>query len=173
MKKAKNDLGKALVFEAGSATWAVELNRIKEIVKAENVEPLPNSSPRIAGIISVRGEIIPVLSPQWCDGTGEKTRDGLSGDVLLLQSQEEIFGIGIDHVHGIEDIHAYDLGSLSAAKAPDTRLISCSALVSKAGSVPLLDVKLMVDYLKSGNQMGLKFPDDKDKPADNGRIQGQ
>ncbi len=151
MKKAQNIHGKALVFRAGASVWATELSRIKEVVRAEHVEPLPNSSSRIAGIISVRGEIVPVLSSLWCgESEGMSKADGSSYSILLLQSQDESIGIAIEHVQGIEDIHAYDLGGLSTAEEPVKNLISCSVLVSSSGAVPLLDVKLMLDFLKTG-----------------------
>lgn len=149
--KAQNILGKALVFRAGSSIWATELNRIKEVVRAEHVEPLPNSSSRIAGIISVRGEIVPVLSGLWCgEPEGMGKADGSSSSILLLQSQNESIGIAIENVRGIEDIHAYDLEGLSSAEVPLRNLISCSVLVSSSGAVPLLDVKLMLEFLKTG-----------------------
>ena len=151
MQKAQNIHGKALVFIAGSSVWATELNRIKEIVRAEHIEPLPNSSSRIAGIISVRGEIVPVLSNSWCGRSADVSRsDGSSNSILLLHSKDESIGIAIEHVQGIEDIHAYDLGGLSSAEEPLKNLISCSVLVSSSGAVPLLDVKLMLEFLKAG-----------------------
>ncbi len=149
MNKAKDILGKALVFETGESVWAVELNRIKEVVKTENIEPLPNSSPKVAGIISVRGEIVPVLSSRWC-GERLKSPKRTPRNILLLQSNSEVVGITIEAVQGITEIHAFDLRGQTATQDLGADLISCNALVSTGASVPLLDVRLMVEYLKSG-----------------------
>ncbi len=154
MKKAKNILGKALVFEAGPSTWAAELNRIKEVVRAEQIAPLPNSSPRIAGIISVRGEVIPVLSKGWHGGSSDDSHDeNAAASILLLQSREDTIGVAVGHVRGIEDIQAYDLGSMTGVDDRLKNLVSCSIMVSDSGSVPLLDAKLIVEYLKSAGSL--------------------
>jgi len=154
MKKTKNILGKALVFQAGPSTWAAELNRIKEVVRPERVMPLPNSNPRVAGVISVRGEIIPVLSGSWHG----KSHDPSAGrkaasSILLLQSRDDTVGIAVEQVKGIEDIHAYDLGNLPEAAGHLGNLISCSIMVSDSGSIPLLDARLIAEYIKSSGAM--------------------
>jgi len=172
MKKARNILGKALVFGAGSSACAAELSRIKEIVRSRHIEPLPNSSQRIAGIINVRGEIIPVLSGKWCGMPEDLPHSGdLSYSILLLQFQGEIIGVAIKHVKGIEDIHAYDLGSLAEMEgSPLKNLISCSVLLSNSGAVPLLDVKLIIEYLKSGDPSAQSEPEKKQAVYKDGTL---
>ncbi|RUM90268.1 MAG: hypothetical protein DSZ23_02135 [Thermodesulfatator sp.] len=150
MKRAQNTLGKALVFRAGPRSWAAELNRIREVVRTDSVDSLPNATSKVAGVISVRGEIIPVLSDSWCGRQNESTEKP-SRNILLLQSGDEIVGLAIEHVHGIEDIHAYDMGDDAGEVDLGRDLISCSVLVSNSGAVPLLDVRLVVEYLKKAD----------------------
>ncbi len=149
MKKAKNILGKVLVFEAGSKVWAAELSRIKEVVRSQYIMPLPNSTPMVAGVISVRGEIIPILAGSWCGEPRESQAGKTSGNILLLQSMQDFIGVAVERVRGIEDIHAYDIGSISMTKDYIKELVSCSIMVSSSGTVPLLDARLLVEYVKS------------------------
>jgi len=152
MKKAQGALGKAVVFNAGKSTWAAELKLIREVVKCRSLSPLPNASPKIAGIINVRGEIIPVLSRWWC-GRDTGWREGHSASIILLKSGQETIGLDVDNILGIEDIHAYDLGDIPVGdgQTRDTA-VSCSVHVAETGSIPLLDIKLILESLKSENR---------------------
>ena len=54
------DMGEYLHFTLGPEHYAIELNQIKEIIKASEITPVPRTPDYVAGIISLRGEIIPI-----------------------------------------------------------------------------------------------------------------
>ena len=154
MKKAENTLGKAVLFSIGPEIWATELGRIKEIVRAPQIESLPNAKPGIAGIINVRGEIVPVISKGSQEDSGE-TKDRDSFNILLIHWNDQTVGLAIDHVHGIEDIVEYheDEEDYEEKDALPEGAKGVATLAT-SGTVPLVDIEMIMEPLKSGKPDG-------------------
>ncbi len=134
-------LGKALVFSSNNRLWACELNKVKEVVRTSKIIPLPNSKEGVFGVINVRGEVIPVVD-KWPGKTKDQTSSGdLKGTVILLRSGKEVIGLRTDGVRSMEDIEAYDLG-----EGNDNSI--CYVYVSNHGQVPLIDARLVLEFLK-------------------------
>ncbi len=154
-KKKEASLGKALVFSAGKGRWACELGKVKEIVRSATITPLPNSTDSVVGVINVRGEVVPVVD-LWSEGLREGKDSSLSKKtVVILQTDEENIGIKVGHVSAIEDIQAFDLGNgvgSSSSEASPLETVSCNVYLPEAGSVPLLDVGLIIESLKAKGQ---------------------
>ncbi len=145
--KNQVSLGKALVFKANDQKWACELGKIKEIVRSINITPLPNSIETVAGVINVRGDVVPVVT-FWPQKTSPKvpTRE----TVIILKAEQENIGLKVEQVASIEDIHAYDLGStLKEEDSIIDNIISCHVYLSESEITPLIDVKLIIECIKA------------------------
>lgn len=57
----KTRTGKFLTFKLGNETFAVEVLKIKEIIRMQQVTPVPHLPAYMRGIINLRGKVIPVL----------------------------------------------------------------------------------------------------------------
>ena len=148
-KKEAPSLGKALVFEAGGKKWACELSRVKEIVRSPQITGLPNSLNKVAGVINVRGEVVPVLN-FWNDNhpVTRRFRSRYKETVVILKSDEGNVGLKVSQVCSIEDIHAFDVGS----EVDDTALreiVSCRVYLSESGLTPMVDAKLAIESVKT------------------------
>ncbi len=147
-KNEVESLGKALVFEAGKAMWACELSRVKEIVRSERITGLPNAIKAVAGVINVRGEVLPVLN--FWEEPGNQSGNPSSDEketVVIFHSDEGNIGLRVRQVSSIEDIHAFDLGSDGEAGA-EKEIVSCNVYLSESGSLPMVDVKLVMESIK-------------------------
>ncbi|HSJ23664.1 MAG TPA: chemotaxis protein CheW [Longimicrobiales bacterium] len=51
---------KLLVFELAGARYAMELASVREVVRAVFITPLPGAPAVVEGVLSVRGELVPV-----------------------------------------------------------------------------------------------------------------
>ncbi|MFP4282460.1 MAG: chemotaxis protein CheW [Opitutales bacterium] len=60
-EKTKSHAGKFLTFKLGSESYAVEVLKIKEIIRMQRVTPVPHLPPYMRGIINLRGKVIPVV----------------------------------------------------------------------------------------------------------------
>jgi len=147
-KKKAPSLGKALVFEAGKKNWACELSRVKEIVRSAQITGLPNALSQVAGVINVRGEVVPVLN-FWRDKVLTKKNGSRSKEtVVILKSDEGNVGLKVSQVNTIEDIHAFDVGS-DVDDIDCKEIVSCRVYLSAFGSTPLVDAKLLIETVKA------------------------
>lgn len=48
-------------FRLGSAIYALEIMRIKEIIRPQKLTPIPKAPPFIEGVINLRGVVIPIV----------------------------------------------------------------------------------------------------------------
>jgi purine-binding chemotaxis protein CheW len=92
-----------LIFRLGAERWAVELDRVAEVVPHPRVSPVPGAPSQVAGVVQVRGEIRPV-----CDLAGLLELPGLDGPcaVLLLRRGAREFGLRTGPVEEIRSLPA-------------------------------------------------------------------
>ena len=57
----KTRTGKFLTFKLSTETYAVEVLKIKEIIRMQRVTPVPHLPSYMKGIINLRGKVIPVV----------------------------------------------------------------------------------------------------------------
>ena len=51
-----------VTFQLGQELYGVDIMDVKEIVKTQNIRPIPNAPYYVEGIFNLRSEIIPVIS---------------------------------------------------------------------------------------------------------------
>ena len=119
-----------VTFQLGEELYGVNIMDVKEIVKIQNVRPIPHAPHYVEGIFNLRGEIIPVinlhkrfrLGKMAADEYGEDTGgfiilniDGIKisiiidriSRVVMIDSSEVkpppqmLTGIGSEYIHGV------------------------------------------------------------------------
>ena len=53
--------GKYLSFQLGDEQYAIEVLRVREIVKIQHITAVPETPPDVRGVINLRGKVIPVV----------------------------------------------------------------------------------------------------------------
>lgn len=51
-----------IVFQIGKQNFAFSLDNVKEIIKVPSITPVPLTKSHVAGLINLRGDVIPVLN---------------------------------------------------------------------------------------------------------------
>jgi chemotaxis signal transduction protein len=82
-------------FRSGGQHWAVALERVRRVLAARDLLPLPDPRPGVAGLLYRDGDTVPVLSPLG---------GGQLGQVLVLDDHGRSFGLLVDEVIGIERV---------------------------------------------------------------------
>ncbi len=66
-----------LMFHLGTdETYGINVFKIREVMKLPSVTKIPDSDPRILGLVHLRGENIPVVDLKKCLGLGPVEREG-------------------------------------------------------------------------------------------------
>ena len=102
-----------VTFQLGDEIYGVDIMDVKEIVKIQDVRPIPNAPYYVEGIINLRGEIIPIIdlhkrfrlkSPR-----DEDIDPDIEGGFIILSIENNKIGIIIDRVARVVSVTADDI----------------------------------------------------------------
>jgi purine-binding chemotaxis protein CheW len=119
-------------FALGNALYGVELDRTHEVLRPQPLTPLPLSPPAIAGLLNLRGQIVPVVNLHALfDLPGNPHPGGL----VVVRGPDGLTALAVD---GIGDVQRH---GEPVRRSPDAHSED-AALV--AATVPLPDRLLVV-----------------------------
>ncbi len=102
-----------VTFQLGEELYGVDIMDVKEIVKVQDVRPIPNAPYYVEGIINLRGEIIPIINlhkrfhiQKLADAT-EFEED--EGGFIILEIEGNKIGIIIDKIRRVVPIEKGDI----------------------------------------------------------------
>ena len=94
---------RALVFRLGGNRYGIDLARVAEVVKAPRCSPVPGGPSALAGVMQLRGRILPVWEFGRLLGRPGTPSDR-TGWVLVLHGALQQFGLRVEGVEGIREI---------------------------------------------------------------------
>jgi purine-binding chemotaxis protein CheW len=99
---------KVVCFRLGRDTYALDIMRVREIVKPQKLSGLPEAPSFVEGVINLRGSIIPVVDLRKKFGFSES---GYSGECRLLITvvARQLVGLIVDAVTEVVTIPIRDL----------------------------------------------------------------
>ncbi len=101
-----------VTFQLGEELYGVDIMDVKEIVKIQDVRPIPNAPFYVEGIFNLRREIIPIislhkrfrLSKVVSDNDGE-----YEGGFIILNIDDNKIGIIIDRIARVVTVDASEI----------------------------------------------------------------
>lgn len=97
-----------VVFEAGEQLFAVEINRVKEILRYRKVTPLPKAPTFLEGVIDLRGAVIPVVDLRKRFDVKQVKNDAQTR-IIVLRWRRKRIGLVVDAVHRVVPIEVKDI----------------------------------------------------------------
>lgn len=95
-----------LGFTVAGQAYAIEAGHVREVLAQADVSRLPWAVPTIAGVMNVRGEIVPVADTGLVLGVGEADP---RGPVVVLDAGGYLLGLRVDSVDDVTTIAARTL----------------------------------------------------------------
>ncbi len=136
-----------LVFSIGGKLAAFSVYEVDEVAAPSAIEPLPNHVDNVAGLMSLRGEVIPVidLTGEYSQNFAEKQR------VIVITVGDSKIGLLADvHMQVVKGIVS-DLSELSEKAASFLKPFAKAVVKDQKGlSIPLLDGKLLLNTILTG-----------------------
>lgn len=93
-------MAKIAVAHAGSEQFGIDINRVVEILKAQRIHLLPQLPSFLAGIVNVRGEVIPLLDLRKRFGISPSSK---KERIIIVRSASEKVGLLVDGIKEIVD----------------------------------------------------------------------
>ena len=109
-QEVRNEGIEIVEFILGCERYALESCYVTQVAEVEDITPLPCTPGFIRGIVTLRGEILPVIDLKKFFEVPEKELRGRN-KVIVLQAGKMRFGILVDEVLGARSILAIDIQS--------------------------------------------------------------
>lgn len=101
-------MGKVAIAIIGKEEFGIDIARIVEILKRQEVSQLPNLPDFLSGVINLRGEIIPVVDLR--KRFGVKDTDG-KGRIVVIRFGREKIGLFVDDIKEIINLDPFEISS--------------------------------------------------------------
>ncbi|HUO35755.1 MAG TPA: chemotaxis protein CheW [Candidatus Acidoferrum sp.] len=151
--RAAGDLLQFVSFRLGKEDFGVEILRVQEIIRMQDLTRIPNAPSSIEGVINLRGRVIPIIGLRERFGLESRPQDRETR-IVVVEWKSEVFGFVVDSVSEVLRIAA-------ATVEPPPRLSKRNnEYVSGVGKLPsrlilLLDVdRMMSDVEMAAIQLG-------------------
>lgn len=99
-------MGKIAVAEAGGEQFGIGIDRVVEILKAQRLHVLPQLPAFLAGVVNIRGEVIPLLDLRKRFGISSSSR---KERIIVIRSEGEKVGLLVDGVKEIVDLQPSEI----------------------------------------------------------------
>jgi len=133
--RRRGDRTKNLVgFRIEGVHYAVDIMRVREILKPLEIVPLPHAPPAVLGVADHRGEVVPVLDVRLRFGLPPKENTRRTKWIvvelgsrlvgLVVDSVTEVFGAGEKEQRGVPEIGVGDAArGIAQVYSYDGRLV--------------------------------------------------
>ena len=127
-----------VTFRLGDREFATPLDEVREVVRLIGLERLPGMEPPLAGVISLRGNPLPVLDV--------RSAGRADGDVLVVMRDGQPCGIAVDAVTAVRapgELRSQPESSVAALPG-----YVLEVLRDESGPVLLVDLERLVGSLE-------------------------
>lgn len=104
---------KVVIFSVGGQEYALPISAVREIINWTEPTPVPEAPPWVAGVISVRGEVIPVVAMARRFGLTQR-RTGADARIIILEMAGQSAGLIVDDVVAVESVATAGMAPRSA-----------------------------------------------------------
>lgn len=89
--------------------YGIDIHRIKEIIKPRLLTEVPRAPQQILGIITLRGQVIPIFDLHGRLGLARRDELGRQAKIVVVNHGAELFGLIVDAVIDVARIRQRDL----------------------------------------------------------------
>lgn len=130
-----------VLFALDGARCAVDASRVVEILAAVAVRPLPAQPAYVAGIIDVRGTIVPVLELRVRFGRPPRPME-LSDQLIVVRAGERLVALWVNGVEAFAPAETAAWSSAGGLVVGDRSLVGVATLAD--GLVTIHDVDAFI-----------------------------
>jgi purine-binding chemotaxis protein CheW len=92
-------LDEFLTFRLGNEEFAVAIERVREVLRAPGITEVPRAPAGVLGVVTVRGEVVPVVDARARLGVAGGDETG--GRIVIVDSGDGPIGVLVDAVSGV------------------------------------------------------------------------
>lgn len=102
-QKLSEENVQVVIFKLGNELYGINIFRVNEIIRIQEITPLPRAESYIRGLVNIRGKTIPVidLRTKLMLPHSEDTDDSR---IIILESEQGNVGIIVDNVKEVSTL---------------------------------------------------------------------
>lgn len=143
---------KYLTFLLNEEEYAVEVIKVREVIHYTEITEVPNTSPYVAGVISLRGVIIPVLDFKKCTGSSLK-QESQKKRIIVVNYRKSLAGIPVDLVKEVINVFPEDFRPVPQLMDKEKLEFMDRVIEYKDRFIMVLKTPVLIDYLRYENQL--------------------
>ena len=101
-------VNQVVIFQLAGEFYGIDIRAVKEIILPLRVTPVPGSSHLIEGVISLRGQVIPILDLRKKFGF-DRLATNKGGRIVVTEVDGLVMGLQVDGVSEVLRISAQDI----------------------------------------------------------------
>lgn len=132
-----------VVFRLAGAEYGLPVSAVREVLRRpDNITPLPNAPDFVAGVLTLRGEVLPLIDQRRLLNLPAVAANSTSGPergrVVVVGRDGVLVGLLVDGLAGLLTVPAERIGPAPAVSAAQRRLIRRVATLDTAGGARLI-----------------------------------
>lgn len=92
-----------VVLSIASETFAVEISKVREIIRVPHITWVPGTPDYVRGVINLRGSVVAVIDLSGMLGMGQADEDSQTR-IIIVESSGVIVGVLVDNVSRVAEI---------------------------------------------------------------------
>jgi purine-binding chemotaxis protein CheW len=134
----------ALSFVLSGELYGIELKYLAETRRSTPLRRLPSAPPHLAGLINLRGELVPVVDLGPIVGVGQREMAQTLAAVLVLSLEGSKLALAVDQAEDILTFPVRELQPPPLSLEPERALLIRGAYLFDRRLLSLLDVEKIV-----------------------------
>jgi purine-binding chemotaxis protein CheW len=131
----------ALSFQLGDEVFGIELRYLLEMRQATSLRRLPGVVPHLAGVINLRGELLPVVDLRPVLGLGKSEVAAMLAGALVLSFRADKVAVAVDRARDILNFPASELKPPPMSLDPERAAFIRGEYLIEGRLITLLDAE--------------------------------
>ncbi len=115
MSEQKNNAGNQaglqwVTFHLGDEKYGINVMQVQEVLRYQDISPVPGASSYVLGIVNLRGNVVTVIDTRNRFGLPSREPDDQSR-VVIIETDAHVIGILVDSVAEVVELSPADIES--------------------------------------------------------------
>jgi purine-binding chemotaxis protein CheW len=107
-----------VTFQLDNETYGINVMQVREVLRVNDITPVPGAPDYVLGIINLRGNVVTILDTRKRFGLAPKACDEDSR-ILIIECDEQIAGVLVDSVTEVVYLRSSEIESAPNVTADD------------------------------------------------------
>jgi purine-binding chemotaxis protein CheW len=97
-----------VIFTIAGKKYGINIKQVLRVIRLQEIITVPDSSPLVAGVINLRGKVVPLISLRF-KFCGERAETKKNDRIMISSIREGMVGFLADDVLGVFNIQKTDM----------------------------------------------------------------